>query len=76
MKIWVRLTLLFGLLQLVIMLGVGAATLTVVRSLEEVGQGDLTHDIKGDNWSKETRLASQLLECRMSCVLRPSKSIA
>lgn len=41
--------------------GVGAATLTVVRSLEEVGQGDLTHDIKVDNWSKETRLASQLL---------------
>ena len=32
MKIWLRLTLLFGILQLVIMLGVGAATLTVVRN--------------------------------------------
>jgi len=32
MKIWLRLTLLFGILQLVIMLGVGAVTLTVVRN--------------------------------------------
>src|SRR6056297_666439 len=32
MKIWLRLTLLFGILQLVIMLGVGVATLTVVRN--------------------------------------------
>ncbi len=32
MKIWVRLTLIFGALQLIIMLGVGAATLSVVRT--------------------------------------------
>jgi len=31
MKIWLRLTLLFGILQLVIMLGVGSATIKVVR---------------------------------------------
>ncbi|GEM_PF-1733085 len=32
MKIWLRLTLMFGILQLVIMLGVGAATIKVVRN--------------------------------------------